>query len=328
MIGMAAAAAPAPRQAALARTQTWRMPDARRSMQLALAAVWLLDAVLQLQPVMFTRTFGTQIISSVATGNPSIIARSILWSGQNIAAHAAVANAVFTAIQLLIALGIAWRPTVKGALAVSIAWSIAVWWIGEGLGGILTSGASPVTGAPGGVILYAILAVLLWPTGADSGERAGRRSLAANKLGALLAAACWAVFWALMAVFELMSAIRAPHAVADAISAMEDGEPGWLAAASRWGTSLMNEHGLAVGIALAAVFALVAISVFLRASVSRAAIGVLVVVVLAIWVVGEGLGGLFSGSATDPNSAPLLVLIAMAYWPLAERVGHRSEAWG
>ena len=55
-------------------------------------------------------------------------------------------------------LGIAWRPTVRLALAASIAWSLAVWWLGEGLGGILAGTASPVNGAPGPVLFYAILA--------------------------------------------------------------------------------------------------------------------------------------------------------------------------
>ena len=47
------------------------------------------------------------------------------------------------------------------ALAASIAWALAVWWLGEGLGGVLTGAASPVTGAPGAALLYALAAVLL-----------------------------------------------------------------------------------------------------------------------------------------------------------------------
>ncbi len=36
---------------------------------------------------------------------------------------------------------------------------------------------------------------------------------------------------------------------------------------------------------------------------------------LVIWVAGEHFGELLSGSATDPNTGPLLVLIAVAFWP-------------
>jgi hypothetical protein len=68
---------------------------------------------------------------------------------------------------VLLGLGIAWRPTVKLALGASVAWALGVWWFGEGLGGVLAGTASPVNGAPGAVLLYALLAVLLWPADRD-----------------------------------------------------------------------------------------------------------------------------------------------------------------
>ena len=40
-----------------------------------------------------------------------------------------------------------------------------------------------------------------------------------------------------------------------------------------------------------------------------------VVVAAVIWLFGENLGEMFTGSATDPNSGPLLALLALAYWP-------------
>ena len=36
-----------------------------------------------------------------------------------------------------------------------------------------------------------------------------------------------------------------------------------------------------------------------------------------IWL-AEGLGGLFTGSGTDPNSGPLLALLAVAFWPAVQ----------
>ena len=82
-------------------------------------------------------------------------------------------NAVFATIQVLLGIGIAWRPTVRVALAASVAWSLGVWWFGEGLGMVLTGDVSPVNGAPGAVILYALLAVLLWPADRGSPASAG-----------------------------------------------------------------------------------------------------------------------------------------------------------
>ena len=144
-------------------------PDARRALQLGLAGVWLLDALLQYQPVMFTRAFG-QMLAATAAGNPGVIARPITWDATLIEQHAVALNVVFATVQLLLGLGIALRPLTRFALAASVAWSLAVWWLGEGLGGVLNGTANPVSGAPGAVILYALLAVLLWPA-----DRAGRR---------------------------------------------------------------------------------------------------------------------------------------------------------
>jgi hypothetical protein len=53
----------------------------------------------------------------------------------------------------LIGPGLIYRPTVKVALLASFGWSLGVWWIGEGLGGLSTGTASPLTGAPGAALL-------------------------------------------------------------------------------------------------------------------------------------------------------------------------------
>ena len=47
---------------------------------------------------------------------------------------------------------------------------------------------------------------------------------------------------------------------------------------------------------------------------ARATAALAGVVAMIIWVVGENFEGLLAGSATDPNTGPLLLLLA-AYWP-------------
>jgi hypothetical protein len=44
------------------------------------------------------------------------------------------------------------------------------------------------------------------------------------------------------------------------------------------------------------------------------------VVAAVIWVVGEAFGAIFTGAGTDPNSGPLLALLALAYWPASRTV--------
>ncbi len=77
-------------------------------------------------------------------------------------------NAVFGSAQLALAAGLLCRLTVKVALAATIVWSVAVWRLGESLGGIFTGAAKWLSGAPGVVILYALVAILAWPSPAVS----------------------------------------------------------------------------------------------------------------------------------------------------------------
>jgi hypothetical protein len=290
---------------------SWSMPDARRALQLGLAAVWLLDAILQYQSWMFTRAFG-QMLAVSAAGNPGVIARPITWSAGIIEHHPVPANAAFATIQLALALGIAFRPTLKPALAASVVWSAAVWWLGEGLGEVLNSAASPISGAPGAVIIYALLAVLLWPR-----DRGGTRApfVAARAVGARAAQVLWLVLWVSLAYFSLMASNRAPQAVHDMISGMADGEPGWLAGLNNGAASLVAHQGLAASVVLAVVLAVIGAGVFLPPRAARVTLVAAVILATLIWVFAQDFGEVFTGSATDPNSGPLLALLTLAYWP-------------
>jgi hypothetical protein len=285
--------------------------DARRALQLGLAAIWLLDGVLQYQSFMYTKAFG-QVLAGTAQGNPSVIARPITWDATLVEHHLALVNTIFATIQLLLGLGIALRPTVRIALAASIAWALGVWWFGEGLGGILDGGASPLNGAPGAVIIYALIAVLLWPVDRD----VSARFVAARAVGAHVARALWLVLWLSLAYFALTPANRAPQAVSGMIAAMDSGEPGWLSAIERGGASLVANQGLVASVVLAVALAVIAVGVYLPRPFARATLVLAIVVALVIWVVAEALGGILAGGGTDPNSGPLLVLLALAYWPL------------
>ena len=75
----------------------------------------------------------------------------------------------------------------------------------------------------------------------------------------------------------------------------------------------------------AAAFAAVAVGVFLPATV-RPALVLAAVAAVVLWITGEHFGALLSGSATDPNTGPLLVLLAAAFWPSAALLAHPA-AW-
>ncbi len=127
------------------------------------------------------------------------------------------------------------------------------------------------------------------------------------------------MLWVSLAYFSLMASNRAPQALHDMISGMASGEPGWLASLDNNAASLLAHHGLAASIVLAVVLAVIGIGVFLPARRSRGAWSPLSCWPRLIWVFGEDLGAMFTGSGTDQNSGPLLALLALAYWQSSNR---------
>ena len=296
------------------RAREWVAADQRRRLQLGLAAIWLLDAVLQFQSFMFSKEF-SRMLAGTAPGNPAVIAGPIGWSARIIGQHAAAANAAFAVIQLLIALCIAWRPTVRLGLGASVGWALVVWWLGEGLGGTLNGAGSPANGAPGAVLIYALLAVLLWP-----GRRERPASFAAGRFtGAALARLLWLVLWASLASLALAPATRAPKALSTMIFQAAAGQPSWLAGTDHHLSAFLSHRGPAAAVVLAVVLAIVAAGVYLPRPAARAVLLLAVATSAAIWI-AEGLGGILTGAGTDPNSGLLLALLALAYWPAVNLV--------
>lgn len=304
--------------------------DARRRLQLVLAGIWLLDGLLQYQSWMFTRAFAQGVIAPTAQGNPHAVAAPIHWTVSLVEHHPLAWNLVFATIQLLLGLGIAWRRTLRVALAASVVWALLVWWLGEGLGGLFAGGAVPVTGAPGAVILYAVAAVLLWPVASPAGgEDAAPAFVASRPLGTVAARLIWVVLWGGLAVLSLQPALRGADALHDAITGMGDGQPGWVASSVNGLAHVVAGHGTAYDVVLALAFALVALSQLVPSErAGRAGVVLALAVAAVVWLCGEALGDLVGGQATDVNSGPLLALIALAYWPRAHRSHGAARAPG
>ena len=305
------------RLAVLHRTADTGSSGMRRRLQVTLGLIWLADAALQFQPYMFGRGFVTGVLTPAAAGNPAAVAVPGLWAARLISHDVPAWNTAFALTQLAIALGLLWRPMVKAALAASIVWALSVWWLGEGLGGLLTGAATPLTGAPGAVILYALIAVLAWPPGTAVPGTAvpGRGGVAAASPLRGWATAAWVLLWASFAYLILQPAVRAPHALASALTGSAAGEPAWLAAVDHQAAVMAGAHGLAIAATLAVVFAFIAAGICFSAT-RRPALVLAAALALVVWVIGENFGMIFMGSATDPNSGPLLILLAAAFWPL------------
>jgi hypothetical protein len=285
----------------------------RRGLQLALAALWLLDAALQFQPYMFTRAFAYDSISPAADGQPGFVAAPVHFASHLIAAHPIAMNAAFALVQLALAAGLVVRRTSRLALVASLGWSASVWWLGEGLGGLATGHAMLLTGAPGAVLLYAVIALAALPRDTVDGRGEAPGS------GAVVG---WVAVWAVGAVFQTLPGQNSAGDIAASLRDDADNVPGWLAHPTRLLASNIDHHA-AVVVALIALPLLIAAAAVVPGAPRIAAATAGGLLAAGFWVFGQGFGLLFSGESTDPNTGPLLILLAFA---TAAAVGRRAPA--
>ncbi len=167
------------------------------------------------------------------------------------------------------------------------------------------------TGAPGTALLYALTAVLIWPAATE------RRSSVAtcSPLTAVGAKLVWLTLWAVFVFETLRPANRAPSALHATIEGMASGEPGWIKQIDSVSASVLNHHGTQASLTLAALCAVIGAAVFAPPRLLKPALTAAIVLAAAIWAVGQDFGTIATGHATDPNSAPLLALLACCYWP-------------
>jgi hypothetical protein len=127
-----------------------------------------------------------QMIGGTAAGNPGIIARPISWNATLVADHLVLLNTVFATIQLLLGLGIAYRPTVRPALAASIVLAVALIAIAAGV-------FLPLPLARSALILALVVAAFIWVFGEAFGQilAGGATDPNSAPLLALLVLACW-----------------------------------------------------------------------------------------------------------------------------------------
>lgn len=298
------AASPDLARRSLTRARGYFASDRRRTFQTVLGLIWLLDGALQFQPYMYENGFAHGL-TSLETGQPHWLATSIHWAAHVYANPSGLFNSLAALIQVLIGLGLFYRRTVKPALAASIAWALVVWWSGEGFGMLLAGSANPLTGAPGAIALYAIIALLVWPNARPGGLLGVR--------GARLA---WAALWLGMAWAWLLPANSGANATANAI--MSAPGSGWLHSLQNSAAAGARGHGDAIALVLAVVSAAIGIAVA-RNWRARSFLTLAIALNLGYWVIGQGFGGVFyTSSATDVNSGPVFVLLSLVLLSLAE----------
>ncbi len=292
-----------------ARVREYFASDSRRTIQTVLGLIWLLDGALQFQSFMYSKGF-IQLLTGLSAGQPSWVASSVNWGAHRLQANMDVYNTLFALVQVAIGLGLLYRRTVKPALVVSFLWALVVWWFGEAFGMLFMATtpmggvamASPLTGAPGAVLLYGLIGLVVWPNGRPGGL-----------LGVRGARAAWATLWLLMAYLWLVEAGGA-NAISNAINAAPSGMS-WLSSVQNSAANGAKGNGVIIALVLGAASAAIGIAVAVNWRAKTFLI-LAIVLNLAYWVVGQGFGGIFQGGATDPNAGLLFVVFACTMYTL------------
>ncbi len=286
-----------------------------RGIQITLGLIWLLDGLLQFQSFMYTHGIVTEVFGPAAEKQWSIVGGPMKTFDSFYGRDLTLWNTLAAEIQVAIGLGlILSRKYVKPALLASFGWALIVWWFGEGFGGLTSTPLpSPLMGAPGGVILYAIIGLLVWPTNKEKGTSPADMGLLGDR-GGLYA---WSGLWLLSAGLWLVNVNKAKEATHEMIKGMAAVSPHWLATFQNSVGNHTQGHGATIAVLLAIVSVAVGLAVWTPLRWPALAAGI--VISLAYWVLGQDLGGPFwAKGATDVNAGPLFVLLAVALFPVAQ----------
>jgi hypothetical protein len=262
---------------------------------------------------MFSRKFARMVLVPAGHGLPAVFAEPLHLVDVSVLAHPALANGSFALIQIALGLGLISRRFTRVALVGSIAWALLVWILGEGLGG-LAMGETILTGAPGAALLYAVIATLAWPTRQHQSDDSPSR----------LALPAWCALWLTGAGLQLLAGNNSATSFTVMLRSAQSSSPGWIGGLDhQLGRLRIPSWTAAVVIAL---YVLVAIWALVPGWTRQLSIGIGVIIALTGWLLFQGLGDLTSGQATDPNSGPLIVLLALAALGAAypRDLNHRS----
>jgi hypothetical protein len=275
----------------------------RRRLRAAVGVLWLSAGALQLQPFMFTRAFAQDVLGSAATSQPDPLRQLIVTAEQVVGGHPALANGLLACAELLVGAALLLGRGGTKACTASVALGLAIWVVGEGLGGLLTGTGALSTGAPGPALLYALLTVAAWP-------RVERPP------SARVLARVWAAVWSLGALLAFVPAQWGARGLGAQAAMGWMMSPHWTTGTARGLADRLA--GLTPGPAVAlslftvAVHAAVAGAVLSPPRVRRALLCVGAALSAAYWVFGQGFGGLATGTATDVGAGPVMILLAVA----------------
>ena len=278
--------------------------------------IWLIDGLLQIQPQMFTMNMVNGVMAPTVNGQPALVAASLHWIIGITTHYLVPINWGIALIQVVLGVWLLSGRAVKQAVVVSAIWAVIVWYAGEGMSMLLTGQASILTGAPGAVLLYPIIALTFFPVRKSDGTQ--QSLLSRRGLRYILAG-----FWVFAALLQLQPYWWQSGQISQQISAMYS--PGTLGGfildpSLHWLSGLTSGIETPLNIVLIVIFLALGVGLFLsKARRVHPWLVASIIASLAIWWFDEALGMILTGMATDFNSGLLLVVMALACWPHVER---------
>ncbi len=299
----------------------------RRNTQIALGIFWLIAGILQLQPDMFTKKFIDLNILSNSLGQPAFIYDPMNFFIHIFLLSPIVFNIIIILIQLTIAFLIFNKKRVKIGLYLSIFWGLFVWYVGEGLGGLFLKGgnATLLMGAPGAAFFYVVLALSVMPRKKD------------KLYPDYWLIFVWAIVWVGLGISQLLPTNSSLLNMQSMIIQNAHNAPRWISTIDthvvKFLSYIGNNHKIyktdsniqmggmgtnyisgARGYWLVVILAMLEIVIGLMVFIGRIQRRILLIVgiilSLCFWLIGQSLGQIYSGYASDLNTAPLLILFA------------------
>jgi hypothetical protein len=304
---------------------------------------------------MFTKAFASQVLSPSAQGEPGFVKGPIHFGINLFLTSPAIFNGLFALTQLTIGGLILYKRSVKLGLILSVIWGAIVWVFGEAYGGIFSGHTLLLMGAPGAVLLYVVLALAVMP-----GEK--EESPKHNQVAYWLVI-IWAIFWIGGGIYQLLPGQNTTSDISSMLSSNAESAPKWLSSLDNGSAKLVKDAGgsskhietskemdmtssqmanmsspvptiitvnsgywFIILLAFAQIY--IGVAALLPGLWRISAIYLGIVLSLIFWIVGQDIGGLYCGLATDPSTGPLFVLMGLAILSSKDinkklkRVGH------
>jgi hypothetical protein len=282
-----------------------------------LGALWLIDGLFQLQPQMFTTNLINGVMAPIVQSQPAPIAASLSWIIAVAAQNVILFNLLIAIVQILLGILLLTGRWVRVTVIASIVWALLVWYGGEGMNMMFTGQASVLTGAPGAVLFYPLLGLLVYPRKTASAGETGERTIFSQVHFHRYIAG----FWIFAALLQLQPYWWQTGQISQTFSAMI-GQGGLN---SILFDPLLNELS-ALTTSIEVPLNILLIGIFLTLGIGLAVVKggrlrplllISLVVSFIIWWGAEGFGMIFTGMATDFNSGLLIIVMALACWPKA-----------